>query len=383
MHDKHPHSSKTIILSVTNDLSADQRVHKVATSLVKFGFKPFLVGFGTANAPLKESRAYGSKLLPRFFSKGPLFYAEFNIKLFFFLLFSRTAVMVANDLDSLLANYLAYRIKRIFTKKIYLVYDSHELFTELPELNGRKITRGIWLAIEKMIVPKLKNAYTVCQPIADYYQTKYKIRMQVIRNMPLITQSLEQNKMPRLTLPTNKKIILYQGALNIGRGIEQMIEIMPSIDKAVFIIAGSGTIDNDLRKMVIEEKLSDKVIFTGKLPFEQLNRLTEQADIGLVLQEDISLSYRYVLPNRLFDFIKAGIPVIASELPEIKKIIDLEQIGLTINGFDKDSLLNKTNRLLDDEALICNIKENMNRCKSRYCWESEEAKLMQVYQNLE
>jgi len=382
MQNQKQSSRKRVILSVSNDLEADQRLHKVASSLLNLGFKPLLVGFGKSEKIKKESRDYDTKLLAKIFKKGPLFYVEFNTRLFFYLLFSKTDIMVANDLDSLLANYLAYRIKRIFNKKIHLVYDSHELYTELPELNGRPVTRKIWLAIEKWIMPKIKNAYTVCQPIADYYFEKYKIKMQVIRNMPLCTNAESDAKITVPQISTDKKIILYQGALNIGRGIEQVIDIMPFIDNAVFIVAGTGTIAKDLRQRVIEKNLTEKVYFPGKLPFTQLNQLTKIADLGLVLQDDISLSYRYVLPNRLFDFIKAGVPVIASDLPEISKIVNEEGIGLLVNGLNDPELLTKINRMLNDEQLRKSIEESLTRCSSKYCWENEEQILKNIYLTL-
>jgi glycosyltransferase involved in cell wall biosynthesis len=313
--------NKIVILSAINDLTGDQRLHKVSTSLQRIGFQPLLLGLKFKSSYKIQDRDYRVKRFTMFFSKGPLFYAEFNLKLFFYLLFAKSSILVANDLDTLLANYLAYMIKRLFAKNLSLIYDSHELFTELPELNGRANTRKIWLMIEKWILPKIKNAYTVCQPIADYYFKHYKIKMHVIRNMPTFEQIEPHTNIPNFQIPEDKKIILYQGALNIGRGIEQVIDIMEFTDNAVFIIAGTGTIEKSLRQKVNEKNLTDKVIFTGKLPFDIINQLTSKADIGLVLQDDISLSYHYVLPNRLFDFIKAGVPVIASDLPEIKKIV--------------------------------------------------------------
>lgn len=371
--------NKIAILSVTNDLYTDQRMHKMALSLMKFGYLPTLVGVKHKQSKT-INRTYKTKRFILPFSSNWLFYATYNIRLLLFLLFTKADVFVANDLDTLLANYIAYKIKVLLgNKNIELVYDSHELFTEVPELNGRKFVKQIWLRIEKFILPNLKNSYTVCQSIANYYQEKYKIKMGVIKNMPLCKTVQKTAIKPKIQISDNKKIILYQGALNIGRGIEHIIHIMLKINDAVLIIVGKGDIEHKLHQIVDENKLNDKVIFLGAIPLEQLQYITNRADIGLVLQEDISLSYRYVLPNRLFDFIKSKTPMLASNLPEIKRIIHKEKIGIIIDGFNPDDLLSKINELLHNKKLICTIKSNLNQCAENYCWESQELKLRELY----
>lgn len=374
--------TKTVLISALNDLTVDQRLHKVAISLMKISLNPVLIGIRYRSSKKIETRVYSVIRLYMFCKGGPLFYAEFNIRLFFYLLFKRFSVLLANDLDTLPANYLTYRIRCIFSKHLKLVYDSHELFTELPELNGRPKTRFIWLIIERFILPKLKNTYTVCQSIADYYFAKYRIKMHVIRNMPLNIQTESLEALPEIKLPEGKKIILYQGALNIGRGLEQMLDIMPYIDNAIFIIAGGGDIQHILKQKVNQKRLNNSVIFTGKIPFEKLNQITARADVGLVLQEDMSLSYRYVLPNRLFDFIKTGIPMLASNLPEIAKIVESEKIGLLVNELNSAELLHKLKCLLTDEKLIQSIKSSLKDCSLKYYWEKDESILFQLFQNL-
>ncbi len=375
--------NKQIILAVTNDLSTDQRVHKVAETIKKTGFSPMLVGRQLKTSEELSERSYTTKRFRLLFNKGPIFYANYNIRLFFFLLFKKSGVFVANDLDTLPACYFAYRLKKIFGNKIIkLVYDSHELFTEVPELNGRNFVKKTWLFLEKLILPKIKNSYTVCQSIATHYQKKYGIKMHIVSNFPFYNDLIPNNKILGINLPENKKIILYQGALNIGRGIEHVIKIMDKIDDVIFVIAGKGDIENDLKKLVNKNQLNDKVIFTGAIPLEQLSELTKKADLGLVLQENLSLSYRYVLPNRLFDFMKAETPILASNLPELNKIVSKEKIGLLVEGFEPNELLNKINELLFNENLITEIKSNLAKCNKNYSWESQEKMLTEFYENL-
>ncbi len=163
--------------------------------------------------------------------------------------------------------------------------------------------------------------------------------MYVVKNMPLCQTSIVANSPIKLQIAENKNIILYQGALNIGRCIENIIKIMDRLDNTVFLVVGKGDIEHNLHKMVIERQLQDKVIFTGAVKLEQLSTLTRQADIGLVLQEDLGLSYHYALPNRLFDFIRAGVPILASNQPEISNIVVNENIGLIVDDLSESCLL--------------------------------------------
>jgi len=366
--------NKKIILAVTNDLISDQRLNKVCQSLLNQCFDVCLIGskFNTSSA--LEPRSYQTARMPIFFRKGPLFYAEYNLKLFFRLLFSDANIFVANDLDTLLAVYLASWIRQ---KKV--VYDSHEYFTEVPELIGRKV-RKIWLKIEQFILPKLKNSYTVCQSIADEYKRLYGIDMKVVRNIPTKKNVRSELKIPDIL--SNKRIILYQGALNVGRGIEYVIRAMQWVEDAVFLIIGDGDIRNELMKEANDLRLNDKIIFLGKVPFNQLFEYTKLAQVGISLFEDKGLSYRFSLPNRLFDYIKAQVPVLISNLPEMQKIMQQYEIGMSVEGFESKEIALVLNEMLYNGAKRELWAQNLEKATEHYNWENEEMELFKIYQNL-
>jgi len=308
---------KKIIVSVTNDLTTDQRVDKVCNSLTKMGFKIVLVGRKLPTSiPLE--RNYATHRIKLFFNKGFLFYAEYNLRLFFFLLFKKAPILLANDLDTLLPNFLVSKLKN--TK---LIYDSHELFTEVPELIHRPKTQKIWLRIEKYILPKLKNTYTVCQSIANYYDKKYQTIFKVVRNIPVLTQ----NPKPKTQINQRPKTIIYQGAINMGRGIELMIETMQYLDNYKFIIVGDGEITNQIKEIIIKKGLQNKVVMLGKKTPSELKKITPTADLGISIEEDLGLNYHYALPNKIFDYIHAEIPILVSNLPEMKQIVLDYQFG--------------------------------------------------------
>jgi glycosyltransferase involved in cell wall biosynthesis len=363
---------KKVSLSVINDLVTDNRVHKVAVSLQKMGFEPILVGrlLPESDSVGRDYRTHRMKLL---FRKGPFFYLEYNLRLFFWLMKTRIDILVANDLDTLPANYLASRIK-----SIPLVYDSHEYFTEVPELIGRPVIKAIWTGIEKLLVPRVEAAYTVCNSIAEVYRDLYQVDFKVIRNLPVYSKS-------ELTLVEPKaetertKIILYQGALNLGRGIEAAIRAMQYLDGAELWLAGDGDLTAQLKQMVAELKLDQKVKFLGRLPLAELSQITRQADLGISLEEDLGLNYRYALPNKLFDYIQAGVPVLVSNLPEMKKIVEHYQIGAVAETHQRKELAEIMKTALFDQEKRIFWKQNLPKAAKELCWENEEKIVRAVY----
>ena len=364
---------RKIIVSVTNDLVTDNRVHKVCTSLSQASFDVLLVGRKLKfSQPIK--RDYKTHRITLLFNKGFLFYAEYNFRLFFYLLFKKTDILLSNDLDTLTANYIVSKIKRN-----ELVYDSHEYFTEVPELIHRKGVRSIWLWIEKHTVPGIKKKYTVCQSLADEYYKKYNTKFHVIRNVPL---KINKECIPsKIEIPEDKKIIIYQGALNVGRGIETVIHAMRFLSGVSFIIVGEGDISNKLKEIVKIEKLENSVIFLGRVPFEELRSITEKADLGISLEENMGLNYFYSLPNKIFDYIHAGVPVISTDFPEQKKIVEDFHVGISTREKDPQSLAEIIKDMLFNEEKSKEWKLNLTKASEELCWEKEEKILLEMFES--
>lgn len=363
---------KTAILSVTNDLSTDQRVHRTALALQKLNYQVTLVGRKRKNSISLSVRNYQTHRMNLLFDKGFLFYAEFNLRLFFYLLFHSTDLLVANDLDTLLPNYLVSRIQR---KK--LVYDSHEYFTGVPELENRKFVQSVWKTIERWIFPKLHCVFTVNESIASLYRQEYNVGVKVIRNIPIRHLSFPKADRNQFNIPIDKKIVLYQGGgINVDRGMEEAVQAMQYVGNAIFLIVGDGDVIGKLKEMVAALQLSDKVFFIPKLPFEELRKLTVIADIALSLDKDTNINYRYSLPNKLFDYIHATVPVLVTPLVEVKKIIDEYQVGTFIENHTPKHIGEKINQLLQNEQQLGIWKENCYKAAQELCWEKEEEKLI-------
>jgi len=362
---------KKIVVSVTNDLVSDNRAHKICTSLTKRGFEVTLKGRKLKKSLPLNNRKYRTIRMVLLFNKGPLFYAEYNFRLFLFLLFTKVDILFSVDLDTLTANYLASGIK----KKL-LVYDSHEYFTEVPELVNRPRVKRIWEYLENKMVPNLKYAFTVCNSIAEIYEKKYDVKFQVVRNVPFKKNIPE----PKKKIKSGERIILYQGAVNIGRGLPQAIKAMHFVEGAKLIIAGDGDIKSELELLVQNENLMHKVEFKGPLPFEELEKLTPSADLGLSIEEDLGLNYRFALPNKLFDYIQAKVPVLVTNLPEMKAIIKEYQVGEITDTLVPEHLAEKITEALTNTEKRQTWKKNLEIAATELAWENEEEKLLQVFQ---
>jgi glycosyltransferase involved in cell wall biosynthesis len=359
---------RRIVVSVTNDLTTDQRVEKVCNTLFENGFDVLLIGRKLKNsAPIK--RKYKTKRFTLIFNSGFLFYAEYNLRLFLYLFFTKKDVLLANDLDTLLANYL---ISKLHRKKIVL--DCHELFPEIPELVKRKKVKNIWLFLEKKLLPKVEYKYTVCDSIANYYQEKYQTHFEVFKNLPR-RKKLEIGQFNFDT--KNKKIILYQGAINIGRGLELLIETMKYLDNHLFIIIGNGDIFQQLQEKVYLKKLEQKVFFLGKMSPESLHKITPLAHLGISIEEDLGLNYRFALPNKIFDYIQAEVPILVSDLPEMKQVVLKYNVGEIVTNRNPKELAIQIEMLLEKD-----FSSELKKAKNELIWENQEERIVEFFNKI-
>lgn len=359
-----------VTLAVTNDIVTDNRVHKVGVTLTQHGFIVTIVGRKFRYSQDLFDRPYFTR---RFFmkvNKGPFFYVFFNLRFFFYLLRTKPDIIVANDLDTLLAGYLASKLIR---KPLLL--DSHEYFTELPELVDRKFVRKFWIILERFLLPRIKYGYTVSEGIAQRYKELYNVDFKVIRNVGLFKYDHE---FKNTSTPKPYRIIIYQGVLNIGRGLELIIEAMQYLDNYKLWLIGGGDIENKLKELVKEKKLNEKVLFFGRVPLDKLWHYTQQADIGISLEEDLGLNYRFALPNKLFDYVQARLPVLISDLPEMRQLIEKYQIGIVAEKRTPKDIAKYIEVLLSEEDMSIR-KRNLELAARELCWQREEDKLIDIY----
>ena len=361
---------KKIILSVTNDLVTDQRVHRSCMALTEAGYEVVLVG-----RHLKESipisRPYKTVRMGIFFRKHAFFYAEYNLRLFNRLLWSNADLFYANDVDVLPANYWAAKIRR---KPLF--FDAHELFSEMPELVSRPRIRSFWRWIEKSIIPHVEHCCTVCDSFARIYKERHGVEMKVVRNVPLRSELKASGSRHE-----GRYRLLYQGSVNVGRGLEQMLEAMPYLDNCEFLVAGTGDCFDSLRDRVKEMGLEDRVRFLGRLPLEELRQLTVTADLGIALLKNLGMNYYYTLPNRIADYAQCAVPVLATAFPEVEGVVKEYGIGTLVESGVEDD----PKRLA--EAITAALREwdsidpeerkrRFERAGSELCWERDRKVLL-------
>ena len=359
---------KRLVFTVTNDLSYDQRMIRIGTSLARHGYDVLLVGRSMKDSiPLKKE-AFRQKRLHCVFNKGKLFYAEYNIRLFFFLLFAKMDLIGAIDLDSILPCYFVSTLK-----KKARIYDAHELFCEMKEIVTRPSIYKIWKWIERYAVPRFPNGYTVNKIIADEFTRMYGVQYEVIRSIAVLRP---------LDIPEKKEhYILYQGAVNEGRSFETLIPAMNKV-QARLLICGDGNFMDQARRLVQQHQLRDKVTFTGKLPPDALRVYTTGAYIGVTLFENNGISNYYSLANRFFDYLHAAVPQLCVNFPVYKEINNLYGIAVLINDTDENTIAVALNDLLTNDILYKTLQENCRKAREILCWQEEERRLIQFYNNI-
>ncbi|MBN8682723.1 MAG: glycosyltransferase family 4 protein [Chitinophagales bacterium] len=363
-------SGPRVVLTVTNDLNYDQRMQRIATSLTQAGYRVTLVGRVLPRSKPLNKHIYKQKRLSCFFQKGMFFYAEYNVRLFFLLLFYRFDAVGAVDYDTLPANTIASIIRR---KK--RVFDAHEYFTEVPELYGRNAIRAAWKLIGRMTLPFYKHAYTVGPALAAIFTKQHKIPFRVVRNVPrLETATLSTG------LHQHPRILMYQGALNAGRGIEFMLEAMCDLPEFRLILAGEGDLSDQLRQQAQALNLGDRVHFEGFIRPEGLKQLTARAWMGINLLENQGESYYYSLANKFFDYVAAGVPVLTMDFPEYRALHEEFPVAHLLQKLDKTSIVAALRHYQQNPEAHRKMHEQCMLAREKWNWAADEAVLLEVWQ---
>ena len=357
-----------IICTVTNDLSHDQRMIRICSSLVGAGYEVWLVGREKPDSPTLPQRPFRQLRLKCRFHSGKLFYLEYNLRLFFFLLRNQCSVINSIDLDTLWPGFVVSR-----WRGVPCVYDAHEYFTETPEVVRRSFVQWIWERLASYIIPKLEYCYTVGPALALIFQERYGPLFSVIRNLPAQREIPEEK-------PLKQPIILYQGMLNEGRGLEVAIAAMKDLPEATLWLAGKGDVMDALQGLTEELGLQNRVKFLGFVSPDQLPELTEKAWLGLNLLENKGLSYYYSLANKAFDYIQAGLPSIQMDFPEYRSLQQEYGPFLLLEELTPSALASSIRPLLEEPARYEQLRENCIKAASQLHWETEEQELLDFYQ---
>jgi glycosyltransferase involved in cell wall biosynthesis len=351
---------------------------RICSSLADAGYQVTLVGRKTNPLPSLPSTSYKQVRLPVWFAKGKLFYLEYNFRLFFFLLFKKLDIICAIDLDTIMPCLLVSKIKG--AKR---AYDAHELFTEMKEVVSRPIIHKLWLWVEKTAVPRFPKGYTVNQFIVEELQRRYGVNYEIVRNLPKAkgSQSTIENADNNLLSNLPPKFFLYQGAVNEGRSFETLIPAMKTVSIPL-VIAGDGNFMPEVKKLITEHKVTDKVILLGAVKPASLRLITPKAWYGITIFESTGLNQFYSLANRFFDYIQGGIPQLCADYPEYAAINNQYNIAWMISDLSVPALSATLNKLTDDLVLYTRLRENCTIAARELCWENEQKTLIAFYEKL-
>ncbi|WP_018628942.1 glycosyltransferase [Niabella aurantiaca] len=365
---------RRITVSVISEITTDQRVIRICTTLQEMGFDVFLIGRAFGNSLPLEPYSFHATRMRCYFKKGIAQYAEFNLRLFLRLLFCKTDYLLANDLDTLAPNYLISK-----WRKKFLFYDTHEYFTGVPELAASPAKKRFWKRIEDFIFPRLPVVYTVSEAVKAKYQEAYGTPISVVRNLPVPPPP---SAIQRPLSWTGKKVLLMQGmGINQGRGGPELLEMMchlPADYHLVYI--GGGLLWEQLKQKRGEWDLEDRVEMIHRLPPGELKNYTPHADLGFSLDGFTDENFLVSLPNKLFDYILAGIPVAATPLPEVKKVIEQYGAGFCLNSRIPKEMAAEVAGFLSDPERVRKARENAVTAGKELNWNREQEVLIKIYE---
>ncbi|MFZ1705701.1 MAG: glycosyltransferase [Saprospiraceae bacterium] len=365
--------SNKIIVTVSNDLNQDQRMFKICTSLTKLGYDVVLIGRTKKDSLPLRNQTYQQKRLFCFFEKGFLFYAEFNFRLLLFLFRHSFQYVYSVDLDTLLPGFIS---AKIFRKKN--IFDAHEYFTETPEIENRWFVKAFWNMIANICIPKSSATITVNESLATLFSGMYGKQFHYLYN----TSKLKNENQIILKNPS-QKIVLYQGVLNQGRGLELLIDVMPLLPEITLHLVGEGDLSKALRNQASHSTASDRIVFKGWLFGEDLTQSTREAWVGINILDASSKNYYYSLANKFFDYLHAELPSINMAFPEYNKILGQFPVGITISLLEEKQLVQAINLLIQNKNFYNQMQSACKVAKQYFQWSNEEAKLENIMNKLE
>lgn len=362
---------KRIFCTVTTDLNYDQRMNRICSSLVKAGYDVTLIGREKKSSDPLIERPFHQHRIKCWFETSILFYAEYNIRLFFYLLKQRFDVISAIDLDTILPCYAVSRIKNR-----PITYDAHEYFTEQEEIVDRPLIKWFWKSIERITVPNIKNGYTVSRGYADMFEKEYGVKYKLVRNVTVLKELSTPEKNGQLPY------ILYQGAVNHGRGLEVLVEAMKNIDSHQLYICGNGDIFEDLQVLSQKLGVDHKIKFWGYVQPEELRKYTLGASIGITFFANAGLSHKFSLANRFFDYMHAGVPQIAMKYPEYIHFNTQHEVAYLMPELNVEEATKALTKIIEDKDYQEKLKANALEAREKHNWQQDEKTLVSVYKGM-
>lgn len=362
--------AKKVIIAFLGNAKYDARCINMANSLFNNGFKVIIIDEEDPENENLGSNSFEVRHVKTLRKSGFIRYWNYHCKLQKIARQVKPDIFISADLFSL----AVCSNQNINCLKIY---DSRELYSKLTSLVGKPIKQLFWSFFERKYYKNVNKVLVSAEKDREFLISRFGYKdIQLIFNFPNIQKKTSKiNLCHKFNISEKKKIFLYQGAIQIGRGIEEMISLLNYFEDCVACIVGDGEHKREIIKLSEKLKISNRVFYTGKISYNELISVSKQADIGFSLIQPLSDSYKQALPNKLFEYGLAGTPVIASDFPEMKYYINKYKLGIAVNPINEKEHLDAVNRLLKwkhTAELITNVEDNLT-------WESQEHKFIQLF----
>ncbi len=369
----------TLVFEI-GDIQTDGRCRNIAESLLRWGASVTFIGPGELDKEeyLNGIRIFRLRVITQLGSK--VMYAHYWIRSFWKGVTLRPSLIVAEDLYSLPA---ALAVKFFTRSKI--LYDAKELYFAIASLHQRPVTQWFWTTIEQLGIRYVDGVITSGERDSDVIAERYTISRPVTINNhpPKRTEGGDKNILRKTYgIADGYSIFLYQGWLLRGRGLFHLIELMTAIEKAYLVIMGDGPLRQELEDDIREKLVSDRVLFTGALPYGTMLDYTPGADVGCALIEDYGMSYRHARPNKMFEYIQAGVPVLVSSMPAMQEIVEEWQVGLAVEPDNLPETITAAKKFIDDKDFYRECVLNCRAAAEVFHWGEEEVKLTALLDSL-
>jgi glycosyltransferase involved in cell wall biosynthesis len=262
-----------------------------------------------------------------------------------------------------------------------LVYDAHELYPEVSTLTRRE--RWAWTLVERRLIGRADAILTVCESIAQELRRRHGVAATVVLNVPPYREPPPARagvlRRRAAVDDGDAPLILYTGGFAPHRGLEHLVRAAAGFDEGVLVMMGWGRMEAELRALAHALGVSERVRITGPVSQAELQTYTADADLGVIPYEPVGLNNLYSTPNKLFELIAAGVPIVCSRLPELERFVEGEQLGLVVEPGSPAAITTAVNRLLADASLRESMRERALAASRRLCWERESTKLAALY----
>ena len=366
-----------VVFALTGDVRRNSRALRQIRALIESGLTVEVLSYGADDGSHDQSLVHVHWLgTPR--GRGPLYFWENHWRMMKHALPIRAGVYHASDLYVLPA--LARAADR---NRGSLVYDARELYPHVASTVGRPWVRLFWESVERHFVRKAEGVLTVSDGIADRLVDLYDIdRPSIVHNVPYRRTAVSSNRLrASIGVPTDTTIVLHQGQMRKFRGCELLLDAVKQVDRTALVFLGDGPLKRPLSDVARKHRLSEKVFFLDAVPPDELLGYTSSADIGVTLLEDVCLNHRFALPNKLFEYLAANIPVIASDLPEIQKVVKGYNVGIAVSPVDQTNLI-RALRQASDRALRDEWRRNIPSVFEKYNAATASHNLLRLYDSI-